>query len=538
MQASNCIFCCHHFAADVRAALETEGLSQDVSVQAFAPHCGRPALQWQTLQAMLPPDTPHALVLGSACVNALGEPPAGVTTLQVLSHAQCFHLVAPTWLVDEAVAAGSYLITPGWLAHWPERLVDLGFSPSDAGGFFSEFAKDLLLFDTGTDPQAQSHLADMAAALGLPAKRYAVGLAHLRASLASTVLQWRLDDQTCQAQVQQREHAKALADHVCAMEMLSRLAQTATEDSAVVVIQELFEMLFAPAVFHYVRVQHQRWVPGVDLPADLLAALQNLQSGWCWSPSGQGFCLQIVHDEQLLGLIALDQLAFAQYRDRYLNLALSLVGICALAIDNARNRKRLVETEKMASLGTLVAGVAHEINTPLGVGLTAASALQIQSEQLGQRFAQRLMTQSDLQGFLTTAQAEAGLISSNLTRIGQLVETFRQIAIDNKPQTPQRFCLCACLQDVLASLAEPLAAKHIRCHVVCDTALEITSFAADWTSILTNLITNSLRHGFKGRDSGNIHIQFERMSNEWVLSYADDGVGLTAEACLHVFDPF
>ncbi len=80
MQAKYCIFCCHHFADDVCAALEAEGLSQDVTVQAFAPYCGRPALQWQPLHASLPPETTHALVLGSACVKELGRPPAGLST--------------------------------------------------------------------------------------------------------------------------------------------------------------------------------------------------------------------------------------------------------------------------------------------------------------------------------------------------------------------------------------------------------------------------------------------------------------------------
>jgi signal transduction histidine kinase len=130
--------------------------------------------------------------------------------------------------------------------------------------------------------------------------------------------------------------------------------------------------------------------------------------------------MRIASGDKLLGLIAVDGLAFPEFRERYLNLALAISGVCALAIDNARTRKRLAETEKMASLGVLVAGVAHEINTPVGVGLAASSTLQEQTEGLATRFAERRMTQSDLQAYLGAAREEAALIRSNLERIGRL----------------------------------------------------------------------------------------------------------------------
>ena len=97
-------------------------------------------------------------------------------------------------------------------------------------------------------------------------------------------------------------------------------------------------MLFAPAIWHYLRVEGGR--PQIDhaLPAGLLAEIRQLHSPWAWTASGQGFLLRIASGDMVLGLIAVDGLAFPEFRERYLNLALAISGVCALAIDNARTR--------------------------------------------------------------------------------------------------------------------------------------------------------------------------------------------------------
>jgi signal transduction histidine kinase len=164
--------------------------------------------------------------------------------------------------------------------------------------------------------------------------------------------------------------------------------------------------------------------------------------------------------------------------------------------------------------------------------------LQEQSRHLAQRFAQRAMTQSDLQSYLGDAQTEAGLIRSNLERIGQLIDAFRQVAVEGKPLAQRHFRIRNCLEDVLASLGERLPAARVAVRISCDPELEIESFPGDWASIFTNLVTNSLRHGFKGRESGNIEIIIRIGEGQLVVDYGDDGVGLSAEAQARIFDPF
>lgn len=98
-------------------------------------------------------------------------------------------------MVNEAISAGGYLFAPAWLANWREHLMEMGFEATEAGNFFHDFAKELVLLDTGTDPLAKSHLADLHDILKLHARRIAVGIDHTRLLLTRFVLEWRLEDE-------------------------------------------------------------------------------------------------------------------------------------------------------------------------------------------------------------------------------------------------------------------------------------------------------------------------------------------------------
>jgi signal transduction histidine kinase len=451
---------------------------------------------------------------------------------------QCFHLVAGAQQVDDLITGGGYLITPGWLANWQQHIENMGFNLEQAAPFFQDFASELILLDTGIDTSAQQHIEELKACVNLPVRKLFVGLDHVRLMLNKQVLEWRLERQKAKSAETDAQRIRELADHISTMDMLTHLAKTQHETEAIEKIRELFQMLFAPAELYYLRVENEKAVPIGNIPDEIRESVKSLKEGYAWTADKKGFMLVIISDNRVMGQIILDRLAFPEHRDRYLNMALAITGICGLAIENARNRKKLLEIEKMASLGIVVAGVAHEINTPLGIGIAAASTLHTQTGHLAKQFSERKMTQSDLDNYLIMAQKEAQLLGSNLGRISQLVDSFRQVAVNGKHQENQLFNLNQCLNDVIDSLKSKLVKNNIELQLQCDPELEITSLVNDWVSIFTNLIDNSIKHGFCHQQNGIINIQIIENNGKLELGYSDNGQGIERELLEKIFDPF
>lgn len=201
-------------------------------------------------------------------------------------------------------------------------------------------------------------------------------------------------------------------------------------------------------------------------------------------------------------------------------------------------QKKLVEAEKMASLGVLVAGVAHEINTPVGIGMLAVSTLHDQSVELAQRLSARSLTAADLAKFLDRAGTSTDLIRRNLERIGRLVEAFGQVAVEGKPLRKSPIRMLEFVRDVVRSLGDRLPGDRVAVRIDCADDLVIDGDPADWASIFTHLFDNSVRHGLKERDLGTIEVAIARDGDRLRIDYRDDGAGMSPQTRARVFDPF
>ncbi|MBK9304058.1 MAG: PAS domain S-box protein [bacterium] len=199
---------------------------------------------------------------------------------------------------------------------------------------------------------------------------------------------------------------------------------------------------------------------------------------------------------------------------------------------------RLITSEKMAALGNLVAGVAHEINTPLGIGVTAASHLEQRVKTARGAYQTGRLSKSEFEEFLATADESASLVLANLNRAAQLVQSFKQVSVDQSGEHRRTFRLGAYLDEVLVSLRPELRRKLVDVAVSCPEDLALDGYPGAVSQIMTNLVMNSLIHGFEEREGGSIRIDVVGGASTVRLRYADDGCGMSQDQVLRIFDPF
>jgi ligand-binding sensor domain-containing protein/signal transduction histidine kinase len=201
-------------------------------------------------------------------------------------------------------------------------------------------------------------------------------------------------------------------------------------------------------------------------------------------------------------------------------------------------QRQLLESEKMAALGGLVAGVAHEINTPLGVTVTAASHLQEECARMSRLLAENNLSPIDLSDFQSTAQESAQIILRNLNRANQLVRSFKLIAVDQTTEERRVVELGAYLNDILTSLGPVLKKSPHRVMVTCPDSLLLNTFPGALYQIVSNLVMNSLTHAFDPGQAGAISIEARPAGALVLLQYADNGKGMSEEVRAQIFEPF
>jgi signal transduction histidine kinase len=203
-----------------------------------------------------------------------------------------------------------------------------------------------------------------------------------------------------------------------------------------------------------------------------------------------------------------------------------------------RTQRQLVESEKLAALGGLVAGVAHEINTPLGVGVTAASHLQAEARSLEQRFALSQIGKAELKQFIDQATQSSDLILRNLDRASQLVRSFKQVAVDQSSEQRREFRLKSYLNEILVSLHPRIRKIDVKVRIECEDSITLDTYPGALYQIVVNLIINSLVHGFEGRQGNQIEIAARADGDKVVIDYRDNGKGMSEAVKRRVFEPF
>ena len=211
----------------------------------------------------------------------------------------------------------------------------------------------------------------------------------------------------------------------------------------------------------------------------------------------------------------------------------------SFALDQLRSTQRqLVDSEKMAALGNLVAGVAHEINTPLGISVTAASHLGDISQRLARQLESGQLKKSDLSDFAEASQSAVELVMTNLRRASELVKSFKQVAVDQSSEQRRMIELKPYFEEILNSLRP--STKRFR-HVIATEVQEgihCDSYPGALYQIITNLVLNALNHAFVEPDQGVVQIQASADNDLICICVSDNGCGMDAETANHIFEPF
>jgi signal transduction histidine kinase len=201
-------------------------------------------------------------------------------------------------------------------------------------------------------------------------------------------------------------------------------------------------------------------------------------------------------------------------------------------------RDKIVQSEKMAALGELVAGVAHEINTPVGVGVTAASFLDAKTREINAIYQAGELKRSELENYLKTVEEVSNSLQINMERAAELIFSFKQVAVDQSSENRRCFNLKEYIEEILLSLGPRYKKTSHSIQVNCEPDIELNSFPGAFSQILNNMIINSLVHGFRDMENGIIDIKITCKAGQVLFIYRDNGHGMGQKLKNKAFDPF
>ena len=209
-------------------------------------------------------------------------------------------------------------------------------------------------------------------------------------------------------------------------------------------------------------------------------------------------------------------------------------------LENLENTQgQLIQSEKMASLGTLTAGVAHEINTPLGIIVTSISLLKEKTDEVKGQFSQGTLRKSAMSKFFDSIEKSSDMSTKALERVLTLLGNFKQVAADQVVEEAREINLADYIEEVMSTLSAEIKKSKAQYSYSGETKLSIVTIPGILAQILTNFVTNSLRHAFENKQNGHIQIHVAVMADRGAkIIFQDNGCGMSADVIEKIYDPF
>jgi len=227
------------------------------------------------------------------------------------------------------------------------------------------------------------------------------------------------------------------------------------------------------------------------------------------------------------------------YEDELEDIILSRTLELSQTVDKLKNaQKQLVESDKMAALGGLVAGISHEVNTPLGIAITTHSIIAEKHRKLLEKVAQKSLSIKNMNEYCESVSSALDMQEVNLFRAKRLIENFKQTAVDQHHLEIDTINIKNYYKKLITTLNSILKAKDVTLTITGDEEVRIATYPGIHAQILTNLISNSVRHGFNNKENNHIVINISKKHDTVEINYHDNGIGLSDEVKRQIFDPF
>lgn len=537
-----CILTCQNFAREVAACAAALG-GDEISVRTFADACLRPAADRTTLIRFLhecDQANTRAMLFGGRCLAGMGDLPQSDRVLLCTAEA-CAELATNPPLVEAYVAGGAYVATPGWLADWQGVVERAGLTREDVRALLGESVQRIVLLDTGVHAESAERLRDFAAFVGLPAEVVPVGLEAIRLRLENGMLRLQLAGQRDRSLADSAQASRQSADYAMIFDLISALGGVTTEAEAIEKIFEVFTLLCAPSRLIY--------VPLIDgSPGDARARpayqgvseatkvrMAGLRASHAWTESHKGFTLRIGRRNQVVAVLEVDGFTYPELGRDYLNLALNVAPVLALAISNARQFQKLNAANASlarsnAELEQFAAIVSNDLSAPLH---TITRYLQ--------RITERHAAQLPGEAAALIGQAIAGA-----EHMQKLVDDL--LAYCHVDMVDKAFELTDCeivVQQALRNLAGLI--EETGATVAFDPLPAVMGDATQLVMLFQHLIGNALK--FRGEQPPVVHIRAElQVGGEaagaggpeigWLFAIQDNGIGIDPEHAEQIFGLF
>ncbi len=536
-----CVVTCRSFLREVEACVATWH-NAEVAVRVFDDLCLQPAADRSAVSQLLrecDQSNVRVALFGGRCLAGLRDLTAnGRVVLAPVE--SCPELALNREAVQAYIAGGACVLTPGSLAGWQQLATRAGLDRDGLRRLLGATTQRILLLDTGVYEDSADQLRRLAEFIGLPAEILPVGLDAVRLRLESLLLRLQLTLAHDRSQAESAQASRQSADYAMLFDLISALGGINTETEVIEKIFELFTMLCAPSRLVY--------LPLVDgLPGDARVRpayqgiseatrnrLAGLRSNYAWTESGKGFTLRIGRRDQTVAVLEVDGFSYGELGRDYLNLALNIAPVLALAISNARQFQKLNAANASlarsnAELEQFAAIISNDLSAPLHTVAHHLAAFRERHES----------------GLAAEAQQLIGQAAEGTAHMQRLIDDL--LAYCRVDMAGKAFELTDC-EAVVAQALRNLAG------LIADTAATVThdplpAVMGDFgqlTLLFQNLIGNALR--FRGEQPPIVHIRAELQVGEaeaaaqgeigWLFAIQDNGIGIDPAHAEQIFGLF